>query len=53
MNNDENEMDQENNQIANRKRKKRPGLSQSLLPSKKVFKLYKAQKQQQTKTVTR
>ncbi|RLU27200.1 hypothetical protein DMN91_001000 [Ooceraea biroi] len=51
MNDDENEVDQENNQTANRKRKKRPGLSQSLLPSKKVFKLYKAQ--QQTKTVTR
>ncbi|XP_020290344.1 uncharacterized protein LOC109857952 [Pseudomyrmex gracilis] len=49
---DENEVDQENNRMANRKRKKRPGLSQSLLPSKKVFKLYKAQ-QQQPKTVTR
>ncbi|EFN89735.1 zinc finger CCCH domain-containing protein 65 [Harpegnathos saltator] len=47
---DENdEVDQENNQTGNnRKRKKRPGLSQWLLPSKRVFKLYKAQ---QTKTV--
>lgn len=49
-NDEENEVDQENNQTANRKRKKRPGLSQLLLPSKKVFKLYKAQQQQQTKT---
>lgn len=48
MMNDENDVDQENNQM--HKRKKRPGLSQSLLPSKKVFKLYKAQ---QTKAVTR
>lgn len=48
---DENEVDQENNRTTNRKRKKRPGLSQSLLPSKKVFKLYKAQ--QQPKSVTR
>lgn len=47
---DENdEVDQENNRTGNnRKRKKRPGLSQWLLPSKRVFKLYKAQ---QTKTV--
>lgn len=50
-NDDDNEVDQENNQTANKKRKKRPGLSQSLLPSKRVFKLYKAQ--QQTKTVAR
>ncbi|XP_072745573.1 uncharacterized protein [Anoplolepis gracilipes] len=49
-NDEENEVDQENNQTANKKRKKRPGLSQLLLPSKKVFKLYKAQQQQQTKT---
>lgn len=42
---DENdEVDQENNRTnGNKKRKKRPGLSQSLLPSKRVFKLYKAQ----------
>lgn len=46
---DENdEIDQENNRMGNKKRKKRPGLSQWLLPSKRVFKLYKAQ---QTKTV--
>lgn len=47
---DENdEVDQENNRMSNnKKRKKRPGLSQWLLPSKRVFKLYKAQ---QTKTV--
>lgn len=51
-NDDDNEVDQENNQTTNKKRKKRPGLSQSLLPSKRVFKLYKAQ-QQQTKTVAR
>ncbi|CAL1689672.1 unnamed protein product [Lasius platythorax] len=49
-NDEENEVDQENNQTVNRKRKKRPGLSQLLLPSKRVFKLYKAQQQQQTKT---
>jgi len=49
-NDDENEVDQENNQTANRKRKKRPGLCQLLLPSKKVYKQFKAQQQQQTKT---
>lgn len=38
---DEEEVDQENNQ--NLKRKKRPGLSQTLIPGKKVLKLYKAQ----------
>lgn len=47
--NENDEIDQENNRTGNnRKRKKRPGLSQWLLPSKRVFKLYKAQ---QTKTV--
>lgn len=46
-NDDENEVDQENNQTANRKRKKRPGLCQLLLPSKKVYKQFKAQQQQQ------
>lgn len=53
VNDEENEVDQENNQTANRKRKKRPGLSQLLLPSKRVFKLYKAQQQQQQQTKTR
>lgn len=38
---DEDEVDQENNQT--NKRKKRPGLSQSLIPGKKVLKMYKAQ----------
>lgn len=47
VNDDENEIDQENNQTANRKRKKRPGLCQLLLPSKKVYKQFKAQQQQQ------
>lgn len=51
--NDENEIDQENNQTANRKRKKRPGLCQLLLPSKKVYKQFKAQQQQQQQTKTR
>lgn len=46
--NDDDEIDQENNQM--NKRKKRPGLSQSLIPSKKVLKMYKAQ---QAKAVTR
>lgn len=46
--NDEDEVDQENNQM--QKRKKRPGLSQTIIPSKKVFKMYKAQ---QAKTVSR
>lgn len=45
--NDDDEVDQENNQM--NKRKKRPGLSQSLVPSKKVLKLYKAQ---QAKTIS-
>lgn len=52
-NDDENEVDQENNQTANRKRKKRPGLCQLLLPSKKVYKQFKAQQQQQQQTKTR
>ncbi|EGI67365.1 hypothetical protein G5I_04008 [Acromyrmex echinatior] len=43
----------ENNQTANRKRKKRPGLCQLLLPSKKVYKQFKAQQQQQQQTKTR
>ncbi|XP_015431587.1 PREDICTED: uncharacterized protein LOC107187903 [Dufourea novaeangliae] len=46
--NDDDEIDQENNQM--NKRKKRPGLSQSLVPSKKVLKMYKAQ---QAKAVSR
>ncbi|XP_034182189.1 uncharacterized protein LOC117605227 [Osmia lignaria lignaria] len=46
--NDDDEVDQENNQM--NKRKKRPGLSQSLIPSKKVLKMYKAQ---QTKAISR
>ncbi|KAI4502778.1 hypothetical protein M0802_001822 [Mischocyttarus mexicanus] len=46
--NDENDVDQENNHT--NKRKKRPGLSQSLIPSKKVLKMYKAQ---QTKAISR
>ncbi|KAH0553270.1 putative uncharacterized protein DDB_G0272194 [Cotesia glomerata] len=46
--NDDDEIDQENNQMV--KRKKRPGLSQSLIPGKKVLKMYKAQ---QTKAVGR
>lgn len=46
--NDDDEIDQENNQMI--KRKKRPGLSQSLIPGKKVLKMYKAQ---QTKAVGR
>ncbi|XP_014216422.1 uncharacterized protein LOC106645150 [Copidosoma floridanum] len=37
--NDEEEVDQENNQMV--KRKKRPGLSQTLIPGKKVMKMYK------------
>lgn len=53
VNDDENEVDQENNQTANRKRKKRPGLCQLLLPSKKVYKQFKAQQQQQQQTKTR
>ncbi|XP_012541382.1 uncharacterized protein LOC105839542 [Monomorium pharaonis] len=53
INDDENEVDQENNQTANRKRKKRPGLCQLLLPSKKVYKQFKAQQQQQQQTKTR
>ena len=46
--NDEEEVDQENNQT--HKRKKRPGLSQTLVPGKKVLKIYKAQ---QAKAVSR
>jgi hypothetical protein len=46
--NDDEEVDQENNQT--HKRKKRPGLSQTLVPGKKVLKLYKAQ---QAKTISR
>ncbi|XP_066594020.1 uncharacterized protein [Prorops nasuta] len=46
--NDEEEVDQENNQL--NKRKKRPGLSQTLVPSKKVLKMYKVQ---QTKSISR
>ncbi|XP_029032865.1 uncharacterized protein LOC114871301 isoform X2 [Osmia bicornis bicornis] len=46
--NDDDEVDQENNQM--NKRKKRPGLSQSLIPSKKVLKMYKSQ---QTKAISR
>ncbi|XP_046427813.1 uncharacterized protein [Neodiprion pinetum] len=46
--NEEDEVDQENNQT--HKRKKRPGLTQNLVPGKKVMKMYKAQ---QTKTITR
>ncbi|XP_076627670.1 uncharacterized protein LOC143344927 isoform X2 [Colletes latitarsis] len=46
--NDDDEVDQENNQM--NKRKKRPGLSQSLIPSKKVLKMYKAQ---QAKAISR
>ena len=38
---DEEEVDQENKQMI--KRKKRPGLSQTLVPGKKVLKMYKAQ----------
>ncbi|XP_051168196.1 uncharacterized protein LOC127285988 [Leptopilina boulardi] len=38
---DEDEIDQENKQTI--KRKKRPGLSQTLVPGKKVLKMYKAQ----------
>ena len=38
---DEEEVDQENKQTI--KRKKRPGLSQNLVPGKKVLKIYKAQ----------
>lgn len=52
-NDDENEVDQENNQTANRKRKKRPGLCQLLLPSKKVYKQFKAQQQQQQQQQTK
>ncbi|XP_076755502.1 uncharacterized protein LOC143426164 [Xylocopa sonorina] len=48
VNNDDDEIDQENNQM--NRRKKRPGLSQSLIPSKKVLKMYKAQ---QTKAISR
>lgn len=44
----EEDEDQENNQTI--KRKKRPGLSQTLIPGKKVLKMYKAQ---QPKTITR
>lgn len=47
--NDDDEIDQENNQM--NRRKKRPGLSQSLIPSKKVLKMYKAQ--QQAKAINR
>ncbi|XP_001600575.1 uncharacterized protein LOC100116009 isoform X2 [Nasonia vitripennis] len=46
--NDDDEVDQENNQT--QKRKKRPGLSQTLVPGKKVLKMYKAQ---QAKAVSR
>lgn len=46
--NEDEEIDQENNQM--NKRKKRPGLSQSLVPSKKVLKMYKAQ---QVKAISR
>ncbi|XP_058805318.1 uncharacterized protein LOC131672237 [Phymastichus coffea] len=46
--NEEEEVDQENNQM--HKRKKRPGLSQTLVPGKKVMKMYKAQ---QAKAVSR
>ncbi|XP_031366580.1 yemanuclein isoform X2 [Apis dorsata] len=46
--NDDDEIDQENNQM--NRRKKRPGLSQSLIPSKKVLKMYKAQ---QAKAISR
>lgn len=46
--NEDDEVDQENNQM--NKRKKRPGLSQSLIPSKKVLKMYKAQ---QSKAISR
>ncbi|CAB0042147.1 unnamed protein product [Trichogramma brassicae] len=38
---EDDEIDQENSQTI--KRKKRPGLSQTLIPSKKVLKIYKAQ----------
>ncbi|XP_044015065.1 uncharacterized protein LOC122857126 isoform X2 [Aphidius gifuensis] len=39
---DDDEIYQENNQII-KKNKKRPGLSQNLVPGKKVIKMYKAQ----------
>ncbi|KAK0178739.1 hypothetical protein PV327_007602 [Microctonus hyperodae] len=39
--NDDEENEQENNQT--QKRKKRPGLTQNIIPGKKVFKMYKAQ----------
>lgn len=45
---DEEEVDQENNQM--QKRKKRPGLTQNLIPGKKVMKMYKAQ---QTNAISR
>lgn len=51
--NDDETEDQENNQTANRKRKKRPGLCQLLLPSKKVYKQFKAQQQQQQQQQTK
>lgn len=47
--NEDEEVDQENNQT--QKRKKRPGLTQNLIPGKKVMKMYKAQ--QQTKAISR
>ncbi|KAJ8680259.1 hypothetical protein QAD02_016046 [Eretmocerus hayati] len=46
--NEEEEVDQENNQM--NKRKKRPGLSQTLVPGKKVLKMYRAQ---QAKAISR
>ncbi|XP_012255055.2 uncharacterized protein LOC105685501 [Athalia rosae] len=46
--NEGDEVDQENNQT--HKRKKRPGLTQTLIPGKKVMKMYKAQ---QTKAISR
>lgn len=41
LNEEEEEVDQENVQM--HKRKKRPGLSQTLVPGKKVLKMYKTQ----------
>ncbi|XP_015599105.1 uncharacterized protein LOC107269585 [Cephus cinctus] len=41
LGNEEDEVDQENNQM--QKRKKRPGLTQTLVPGKKVLKMYKTQ----------
>lgn len=48
--NEEVEVDQENNQLMEKKKKKRPGLSQTLVPGRKVLKMYKAQ---QAKTLGR